>query len=27
VAFLQALREGALARGLSTLGWHGEIVV
>lgn len=27
LAFLQALKEGALARGLSPLGWHGEIVV
>jgi CDP-4-dehydro-6-deoxyglucose reductase len=25
--FLQTLREGALARGLSPLGWHGEILV
>lgn len=25
-AFLQALREGALARGLSPLGWHGEVI-
>jgi CDP-4-dehydro-6-deoxyglucose reductase len=25
--FLHALREGALARGMSPLGWHGELVV
>ena len=25
--FLQALREGAFARGMSPLGWHGELVV
>ena len=24
---LQALKDGAVARGLSTMGWHGEIVV
>jgi CDP-4-dehydro-6-deoxyglucose reductase, E3 len=24
--FLQGLQEGALARGLSPLGWHGEVV-
>lgn len=26
-AFLEALKTGALARGLSPLGWHGEIIV
>ncbi len=25
--FLQHLRDGAIARGLSPLGWHGEIIV
>jgi CDP-4-dehydro-6-deoxyglucose reductase len=25
-AFLQALHTGALARGLSPLGWHGETI-
>jgi CDP-4-dehydro-6-deoxyglucose reductase len=25
-AFLKALEAGALARGLSPLGWHGEII-
>ncbi|MDP2432666.1 MAG: 2Fe-2S iron-sulfur cluster-binding protein [Pseudomonadota bacterium] len=25
-ALLQTLREGALARGLSPLGWHGEVI-
>ncbi len=24
--FLQALRDGAIARGLSPLGWHGEVM-
>ena len=26
-AFLKALEAGALARGLSPMGWHGEIVL
>ncbi len=26
-AFLHHLRDGAMARGLSPLGWHGEVVV
>jgi CDP-4-dehydro-6-deoxyglucose reductase len=25
--FLQHLRDGAMARGLSPLGWHGEVIV